>query len=104
MSQQEEVNTGRVEKTMTFFRFEDLRVYHKSLDYVNWLHDASMLYPEDDKTGLIKRFNASARNISFYIPKQEPVYLFPENGKNSHSRMHGLYQYCIYVRKPERNA
>jgi len=67
MSQQEEVSTGRVERTMTFFRFEDLRVYHKSLDYINWLHDASMLYPEDDRTGLIKRFNDSARNIAFYI-------------------------------------
>lgn len=64
MYNQEEEKT---ERTVTFFRFEDLRIYHKSLDYINWLHDASMLYPEDDKTQLIQRFNSSARNITFYI-------------------------------------
>ncbi len=67
MSQQEEENRVKEERTMTFFRFEDLRVYHKSLDYVNWLQDVSILYPDNDKSDLIKRFNASARNISFYI-------------------------------------
>ncbi len=67
MSQQEEENRVKEERTMTFFRFEDLRVYHKSLDYVNWLQDVSLLYPDNDKTDLIKRFSASARNISFYI-------------------------------------
>lgn len=55
------------EKAVTFFRFEDLRIYHKSLDYINWLHDVSMLFPENDNTGLIARFHASARNIAFYI-------------------------------------
>lgn len=25
------------DKNTTFFRFEDLRIYHKSLDYINWL-------------------------------------------------------------------
>ena len=55
------------EKNVTFFRFEDLRVYHKSLDYVNWLHDVSMLFPADDRTQLIQRFNNAARNITFYI-------------------------------------
>lgn len=55
------------EKAVTFFRFEDLRIYHKSLDYINWLHDVNMLFPENDNTGLIARFNGSARNIAFYI-------------------------------------
>jgi four helix bundle protein len=55
------------EKTVSFFRFEDLRIYHKSLDYINWLQDASMLFPENDNTGLSERFNASARNITLYI-------------------------------------
>ena len=64
MYNQEEEKT---ERTVTFFRFEDLRIYHKSLDYVNWLHDATMLFPDDDKTQLIQRFNSSARNITFYI-------------------------------------
>jgi four helix bundle protein len=63
MNNQEE----RTERQVTFFRFEDLRIYHKSLDYINWLNDVSMLYPSDDKTQLIQRWNHSARNITFYI-------------------------------------
>ena len=57
----------KTEKQVTFFRFEDLRIYHKSLDYINWLNDVSMLYTSDDKTQLIQRWNQSARNITFYI-------------------------------------
>ena len=64
MYNQEEEKT---ERTVSFFRFEDLRIYHKSLDYINWLNDVSMLFPEDDKTQVIQRFNAAARNITFYI-------------------------------------
>ncbi len=59
--------TEKLEKVGTFFRFEDLRIYNKSLDYINWLQDVSMLFPENDKTGLCARFNESARNISLYI-------------------------------------
>ncbi len=59
--------TEKTERPGTFFRFEDLRIYHKSLDYINWLQDVSMLYPENDKTGLTSRFNESARNIALYI-------------------------------------
>ena len=64
MYNQEEEKT---ERTVTFFRFEDLRIYHKSLDYINWLNDTSMQFPDDDKTQLIQRFNNAARNITFYI-------------------------------------
>ena len=64
MYEQEEEKT---ERTVTFFRFEDLRIYHKSLDYINWLYDTTMTLPEDDKTQLIQRFNGAARNITFYI-------------------------------------
>jgi hypothetical protein len=27
------------EKPTTFFRFEDLRIYHKSLEYISWGYD-----------------------------------------------------------------
>ena len=57
----------KAEREVTFFRFEDLRIYHKSLDYINWLNDASMLYPTDDKTQLIQNWNESARNITFFL-------------------------------------
>lgn len=51
----------------TFFRFEDLRIYHKALDYVSWLHDVTMLFPDPDKTQLATRFNDAARNIALFI-------------------------------------
>ncbi len=57
----------KTEKTVTFFRFEDLRIYHKALDYINWLQDVSMFFPDNDKTRFILRFNDSARNIALYI-------------------------------------
>lgn len=67
MYNNEEEKREEVEKTVSFFRFEDLRIYHKSLDYINWLNDVNMLFPENDNSGLVQRFNASARNITFFI-------------------------------------
>ncbi len=55
------------EQTGTFFRFEDLRIYHKSLAYINWLQDATSLYPDNDNSNLVPRFNTSARNIALNI-------------------------------------
>jgi four helix bundle protein len=55
------------ERTGTFFRFEDLRIYHKSLDYITWLQDVTSLFPESDKTQFAVRFNDAARNIALYI-------------------------------------
>ncbi len=55
------------ERTVTFFRFEDLRIYHKSLAYINWLNDVTTLFPENDKSQFVLRFSNSARNIAFFI-------------------------------------
>jgi len=55
------------ERPVTFFRFEDLRIYHKSLDYINWVQEKTMLFPEEDRTKLALRFNEAARSISLYI-------------------------------------
>jgi len=55
------------ERISTFFRFEDLRIYHKSLDYITWLQDVTMLFPDSDKSQLAVRFNDSARNIALFI-------------------------------------
>jgi four helix bundle protein len=54
-------------RDVTFFRFEDLRIYHKSLDYINWLNETFALYPVDDKTQLVERWSQSARNITFLL-------------------------------------
>lgn len=67
MYDEEEKKEERTERIPTFFRFEDLRVYHKSMDYLVWLQDISVLFPENEKSQLAARFNDAARNISFYI-------------------------------------
>lgn len=54
------------EKQFTFFRFEDLRVYHKALNYTIWVSDASKLN-QDENSELMKRFNLSAQNIALNI-------------------------------------
>lgn len=56
-----------VTKNITFFRFEDLRVYHKALDYVDWVYNATKLFPEDNSKILAERFINSAQAIAFYI-------------------------------------
>lgn len=63
----ERMDGEREERVPTFFRFEDLRIYHKSLDYVTWLQDVTMLFPDSDKSQLALRFNDAARNISLFI-------------------------------------
>lgn len=50
----------------TFFRFEDLRVYHKALDYIDWVYNTTKLYPENSSV-LAERFINSAQAIAFYI-------------------------------------
>lgn len=54
-------------KNGTFFRFEDLRVYHKALDYIDWVYNATKLFPDDNAKVLTERFINSAQAIAFYI-------------------------------------
>jgi len=54
------------EKQFTFFRFEDLRVYHKALDYTVWVSDATKINPVANSE-LFNRFNVSAQNIVLNI-------------------------------------
>jgi four helix bundle protein len=55
------------EKTFTFFRFEDLRIYQKALDYINWVYEATKLFPEQENNDLASRFNNASRNIALNI-------------------------------------
>jgi len=56
------------EKPLTFFRFEDLRIYHKSLDYVNSVY--AMTKSAKDESLLksfFERFLNSAHSIALNI-------------------------------------
>jgi len=56
------------EKPTTFFRFEDLRIYHKSLEYISWGYDMAKTAGTDPyvKT-FFDRFLISAQAISLNI-------------------------------------
>ena len=54
------------EKNFTFFRFEDLRIYHKALDYIDWVAHSSENFTELNSV-LINKFNNSAYAIALNI-------------------------------------
>jgi len=55
------------EKNNTFFRFEDLRIYHKALTYTGWVNNACNANGHINDYGLVEHFNASAHNIVLNI-------------------------------------
>lgn len=56
------------DKVFNFFRFEDLRVYHKSLDLINWVCDnnenTETIIPHDIHHNMVKAATAIAVNIA----------------------------------------
>ncbi len=58
---------AELEKPISFFRFEDLRVYHKALDYTTWVHQQASLFYERDHGLLAVRFSSAAQNITMNI-------------------------------------
>jgi four helix bundle protein len=55
------------ERTTTFFRFEDLRIYDKAVNYTTWVFDATNSLKKQDNNYLIPKFNDAARNIALNI-------------------------------------
>jgi four helix bundle protein len=56
------------ERPITFFRFEDLRVYHKSLDYITWMiSHASESHKDPYQKLIFERIVAAASGISMNI-------------------------------------
>ncbi|HPT14862.1 MAG TPA: four helix bundle protein [Bacteroidales bacterium] len=58
---------SELEKTTTFFRFEDLRVYHKSLDYIDWVFRKVNSFSDDGTSGMGRRFFDSSQAIALHI-------------------------------------
>lgn len=53
------------DNNVSFFRFEDLRIYAKAMDYITWLYnEISMLSDEPVLTFLKESFLKSAQNIA----------------------------------------
>ncbi len=56
------------EKLITFFRFEDLRIYHKALDYIEWVYATAKNSKDDPYVRfLFERFITSANGIALNI-------------------------------------
>jgi four helix bundle protein len=47
----------------SFFRFEDLRVYQKALDYYVWIQSNTEMFPNYENNPIAKAFVASGMNI-----------------------------------------
>lgn len=55
---------NQTEKTITFFRFEDLRIYHKALEYIDWVFANTKNFPKDEAGDFILKFRNSAQAIA----------------------------------------
>ena len=55
------------ENGVSFFRFEDLRIYAKALDYIKWVHNASSLFATEQNKTLREAFFKSAYSIALHI-------------------------------------
>lgn len=61
------MESASTDRNSTFFRFEDLRIYHKALDYISFVSKTTGGYPESHKDNLASRFSESARSIALNI-------------------------------------
>lgn len=50
-----------------FFRFEDLRIYNKALDYICWVQNHTYQFPDNVKSALTTRFSVAAQAIAINI-------------------------------------
>jgi len=55
------------ETPVSFFRFEDLRIYAKSLDYITWLHNVVDKFPSHEQPTLAQPFLKIAQSIALYL-------------------------------------
>jgi len=61
------MDAASTDRNVTFFRFEDLRIYHKALEYMKWVHKISMTFPESPHDNIGVKFNEGARAIALNI-------------------------------------
>ena len=55
------------EASLNFFRFEDLRIYSKALDYVNWLHGVAVSIQDAYRESVVLPFLKSAQSVALSI-------------------------------------
>ena len=55
------------DRNNTFFRFEDLRIYHKAMGYTRWVNEATGPHMNSHGNGILERFNTASHNIVLNI-------------------------------------
>jgi four helix bundle protein len=55
------------ENGISFFRFEDLRIYAKAIDYIKWVHNVSSFFSNGKSKSLEDNFLRSAYTIALHI-------------------------------------
>jgi len=55
------------EKATAFFRFEDLRIYNKSMEYIDWVYSRVNTFPTNSSQNLGSRFQNSSEAIAMNI-------------------------------------
>lgn len=60
-------NLSREERNYSFFRFEDLRLYDKVLNYIDWVYETTKLFPELDDNGLATKYRNASQAIAISI-------------------------------------
>lgn len=56
-----------LDRTTAFFRFEDLRIYTKVLDYIAWVYLHTNKFPENGNVKLADTYFTSALAIALHI-------------------------------------
>ena len=59
--------TTEAENNVSFFRFEDLRIYAKALGYINWVYKATSTFPENVQAGLTNKFVITTQTIAMNV-------------------------------------
>jgi four helix bundle protein len=52
---------------VSFFRFEDLRIYAKALDYITWLHQVVNKFSNHDQPTLAQPFLKVSQSIALFL-------------------------------------
>lgn len=61
------IKMNEQENNVSFFRFEDLRIYAKALDYITWVHEATTFFSKEGQSNLCDGFLKSAHAIALHI-------------------------------------
>lgn len=59
--------TTETENNVSFFRFEDLRIYDKALGYINWTHQVTSTFPDVARGSLTDQYLKTAQSIAINI-------------------------------------